>query len=58
MKTSKFKYRVFFGNSSEYIDCITLAEARLSASRFPYARIQCLGEIIYENGIEKDKKNT
>ena len=59
MKTSKFEYRVFCSDKKDFpdgqvkfIDCVTLAEARLVAQRSSFARIQCIGEIFYENGLE------
>ena len=59
MKTNKFEYRVFVSDKKDYsegsvkwIDCVTLAEARLVAQRWSYARIHCIGEIFYENGLE------
>lgn len=59
MKTSKFEYRVFVSDKKDFFelkwfDCVTLAEARLVAARYPYARIQCIGEIMYVNGLEKE----
>lgn len=57
MKTSKFYYGVIIyddeTDTTKKVDCVTLAEARLIASRCSRAQIICLGEINYENGLEE-----
>lgn len=62
MKTSKLKYVVTVYKDEGYeflsqqIGCITLAEARLEASRYPYTCICPTGVIFYQFGKEIDEK--
>lgn len=57
MKTNKFYYRVYYSDENKFqgakwFDYVTLAEARIAASRHSYAWIQCHGQIEYVNGLE------
>lgn len=70
MKTTKFKYTVWcypteksnsLSPETEVVNCVTLAEARMVASRYFHATIECTGMITYHNGVEVEnirKKNT
>ncbi len=57
MKTNKLSYVVEILQDNGLIhsvDCVTLAEARMVASRVVRAVIKPIGEIEYKNGLEVD----